>query len=139
MHRPSRLAYLLTAALLAACAYDSPRPRPTMTPEHVDRWLYNVEAMDVRTAERHRVLKTVSDPKAMRAFVSALPLSEFDDIFGESGTPEYEVTFHGPGHDRTFARITFSSTHVRYFPKGAAKLRRGERTAILQALGVETE
>lgn len=94
--------------------------------------------MEVRTADG-RVLKTVSDREMMRAFVALLPPSEFDDIFGEVGPSQYEVRFIGPGHSRDVPRVSFSSSHVRYIPKGAAKLRKGEQAEILATLGVATE
>jgi hypothetical protein len=92
--------------------------------------------MQVRTG-KGKVLRTVSDPEAMRAFVSRLPPSEFDDIFGESGQAEYFVEFVGPRYSNY--GVWFSATHVRYIPKGASRLRPGERAQILGSLGVASE
>jgi hypothetical protein len=129
---------LLLFLSLEACASDKPAMRSTLSPSEVDRWLKGVEAVEVTTADG-RVLRRVSDPTTMRAFVSVLPQSEFDDIFNESGDVEYRVRFIGPAYSDDAHHIWFSKTHVRYVPKGAATLRPGDRGKLLGVLGVSVE
>jgi hypothetical protein len=129
---------LLLLLSLVACVSEPPVVRQRLAPPEVDRWLKGVQTMEVSTAEG-RVLRTVTDPATMRAFVSLLPQSEFDDIFGEAGREEYRVRFLGPEYSQYDHYIWFSRTHVRYIPKGAARLEPGERGKILAALGVSLE
>jgi hypothetical protein len=127
---------LLLFLSLEACASDKPPTRSTLAPSEVERWLKGVETLELTTADG-RVVQRVSDRTRMRAFMSLLPQSEFEDIFNESGTAEYRVRFIGPAYPQDAHYIWFSKSHVRYVPKGAARLGPGERAKILSALGVE--
>jgi len=126
----------LLLILFVSCGAQTPGPRPRRAAADVTRWLDGVEALEVRTPEGG-VLHRVTDPAAMRNFISLLPPSEFDDIFDESGPAKFSVYFVGPGYSDYC--ITFSDTHVSYIPKGAARLRPGERATILAALGVRSD
>jgi len=128
---------LLLLISLEGCTPDTPASHRTHAPSEIDSWLKGVEALEVSTADG-RVLRRVSDPAVMRAFVSLLPRYEFDDIFDESGAAEYRVRLLGPEYSNDHF-IWFSKTHVRYIPKGAARLEQGERAKILSALGVSVE
>ena len=121
---------------LAGCGSSTPTPRPTLAPADVSRWLEGVQALEVRTPDG-AVLSRVTALSTMRTFVFLLPPSEFDDIFGKAGPPRYLVYFIGPAYSDYWIALT--DTHVRYIPKGAAKLRPGERATILAALGVQSD
>jgi len=129
---------LLLLISLEGCAPDTPASHRTPATSEIDSWLQGVEALEVSTADG-RVLRRVSEPAVMRAFVSLLPRYEFDDIFDESGAAEYRVRLLGPEYSKYDHFIWFSKTHVMYIPKGAARLEPGERAKILSALGVSVE
>jgi hypothetical protein len=131
----ARLAWLIVIPI-AACGSGAPSPRSTLPAADTAKWLKGVEALEVRTPDG-TVLHRVTEPGTMHTFASLLPPSEFDDIFSESGPARYFVYFVGPGYSDYY--IAFSDTHVRYIPKGAARLRPGQRATILAALGVRAD
>jgi hypothetical protein len=123
----------LALAATLGCPPNEDTPIPRTDDATIEGWLRGVDTLVVRDSQDQTVA-TISDRQTMRAFVSLLPKSEFDDIFNEAGRARYSVEFVGGGRGNNYMWIT--DTHVRYVPKGAARLSGRHRTALLQALGV---
>jgi hypothetical protein len=125
-------AFLAIAFTLAGCAKDGGQAPPQADDASVDAWLKGVDKLVVRDA-RKQVLGTISDRERMRSFAALLPRSEFDDIFGETGDAQYFVEAVMGQYSR---ELWLTATHIRYTPKGAAKLSAQQRAALLASLGL---
>ena len=125
-------ALFVVAFTLAGCSKDGGQAPPKADDVSAEAWLKGVDRLVVRDSHK-QVLGTVSDREKMRAFAALLPPSEFDDIFGETGEAQYFVEAVMGQYNR---ELWITATHIRYTPKGAAKLSAQRRAALLASLGV---
>jgi hypothetical protein len=133
MRRVATAAALFVIALtLAGCPKDGKHAPPKADDAAVEAWLKGVDKLVVRDS-RKQVLATISDRERLWSFAALLPPSEFDDIFGETGETQYFVEAVMGQYNR---ELWITATHVRYTPKGAAKLPAKHRAALLASLGV---
>ena len=133
MNATSPIFAVLTLGAALGCRPRDDKPLPKADNTTIEASLQDVDAFVVRDSQDHTI-RTISDRDTMKAFVALLPTPEFEDIFDKAGPSQYSVEFRGGG--RMNYRVWITATHVRYVPKGAARLAVGHRAALLHALGI---
>ena len=124
----------MVAALLILSGCFTEDTLTTADEATVEGRLKGVEQLVARDAN-DKTLAVVSDPQMMRSFVALLPKSQFDDIWGKTGETQYSVEFVGGGNYNV--RVWLTAEYIRLVGgKGAARLSKQRRAAMLQALGL---